>query len=327
MTLKSRIISSIIIMLAIVAFNVVFFVTTINFDVNFYVRIVCFALNVPLIIASSIALGLNYHQMVRWMISASIILFIAAIAYLLILKFDLYSKFDSAQKIEIFLTKYGAWAGLIFIVIQFLQVTVVPLPGALTTVAGVALFGVWKTLLYSSIGIISGSLFAFFLGRKFGIKLMVWLCGKRVYDKYKKFAKGRDKIVLTMMFLFPFFPDDILCIAAGMTNMTYWQFFIIMLITRPLNILMMEGAFKGITAIPLTGYGIPIWIAIISVALIVVVIAFKYSDKIEGAMIKFFDKTSSIFARKRKKKADDIEPTMEQYSLSKSCYDKDNVIK
>lgn len=323
MTLKSRITSSIIIIIAAIAYNIVFFATTANFDVNYYVKIACFSLNLPLIIATFCAIGLNYQQLTRWIISASIFLFIASMIYFIILKYDLYAQFDSAEKIKAFLTKYGAYAGLIFIVVQFLQVTIIPLPAAITTVAGVALFGVWKTLLYSSIGIISGSIFAFFLGRKFGIKLMIWLCGKSLYEKYMKFAKGRDKIVLTMMFLFPFFPDDILCIAAGMTNMTYMQFFAIMLITRPLNILVMEGAFKGISSIPLTGYGIPIWIAIISIALFVVILAFKYTDKIESALMKLFDKLSSLVKRKSK-----IENTEEgKYSKSKSCYDKDNIVK
>lgn len=323
MTLKSRIISSIIILISMVAYNVVFFATTVNFDVNYYVKIVCFSINIPLIIITFCAVGLNYQQLIRWMISASTLLFVAALIYFIILKYDLYSKFDSAEKIKLFLSKYGAFAGFIFIIIQFLQVTIIPLPVALTTVAGVALFGVWKTLLYSTIGIISGSMFAFFLGRKFGIKLMIWLCGKNVYEKYMKFAKGRDKIVLTMMFLFPFFPDDILCIIAGMTNMTYWQFFALMLVTRPLNILVMEGAFKGISAIPLTGYGIPIWIAIISVTLLAVILAFKFSSKIENALIKLCEKVSSIFKKKNKKQ----EVEEKKYSISKSCYDKDNIIK
>ena len=164
MTLKSRITSSIIIIIAAIAYNIVFFATTANFDVNYYVKIACFSFNLPLIIATFCAIGLNYQQLTRWIISASIFLFIASMIYFIILKYDLYSQFDSAEKIKAFLTKYGAYAGLIFIVVQFLQVTIIPLPAAITTVAGVALFGVWKTLLYSSIGIISGSIFAFFLG-------------------------------------------------------------------------------------------------------------------------------------------------------------------
>ena len=126
-----------------------------------------------------------------------------------------------------------------------------------------------------------------------------------------------------MMFLFPFFPDDLLCIAAGMTNMSYAQFFVIMLITRPLNIMTMEGTFKGISAIPLTGYGIPIWIALISITLLIVVLAFKYSAKIENFLMKFFEKISDKFKRKTKTERIDEK----KYSTSRSCYDKDDFIK
>lgn len=323
MTLKTRIISSSIILFSLLIYNVVLIFTAMHFNVNPYVKLIAFLLNAPLVIATMFAIGFNYQQIIRWMISISIFMLISAIAYYLILKYDIYSKFDSSAKIQAFLTKYGAFAGLIYIVIQFLQVTIIPLPAALTTVAGVALFGFWKTLLYSTIGIISGSMFAFYLGRKFGVKLMIWLCGKSIYDKYQKFAKGRDKIVLTMMFLFPFFPDDLLCIAAGMTNMSYAQFFVIMLITRPLNIMTMEGTFKGISAIPLTGYGIPIWIALISITLLIVVLAFKYSAKIENFLMKFFEKISDKFKRKTKTELIDEK----KYSTSRSCYDKDDFIK
>ncbi|MDE6275718.1 MAG: TVP38/TMEM64 family protein [Clostridia bacterium] len=231
------------------------------------------------------------------------------------------SKFDSTEKVEAFLSKYGAYAGIIFIVVQFLQVTIVPLPAAVTTLAGVALFGFWPTFFYSVIGMMIGSMLAFYLGRKFGVKLIIWLFGKNAYNKYVKFTQGKDKVVLTLMFLFPFFPDDLLCIVAGITDMKYWQFFVIMLITRPLNILIMEGALKGFTSIPLTGYGIPIWIAIIAVALVAVVLAFKYSGKLESALMKLFDKISSKIKRRETIKIES------NYSKSKSCYDKDNIVK
>lgn len=322
MTLKSRIISSIIICLSVLIYNAALMITATAYNVNLYVKIFCFLLNAPLIIATVCAVALNYRQLARWLISISILLAISAIVYYIILRYDLYSKFDSADKIQAFLSKYGAFAGIIYMAIQFLQVTFIPLPGALTTMAGVALFGFWKTFFYSVIGIISGSMVAFYLGKRYGVKLFIWLCGKSFYEKYKRFTNGRDKIVLTMMFLFPFFPDDILCIAAGLTTMTYRQFFAIMLVARPLNILIMEGAFKGILSIPLTGYGIPIWIALISLTLITVILAFKYSEKIEKSTLNLFDK---IAKRVRKK----IKPKSSTPALisGKSCYDKSNIIK
>ncbi len=321
MTLKSRCISLTIIFSLLIVCNVTLLYTFANFDVNYYVKVVSIILNLPILALSLFGTIGNYQQCVRWMLSMCAILAISSICYYVILKYDLVTKFNSTEKIQTFLSKYGAYAGIIFIIIQFLQVTLIPLPAALTTMAGVALFGFWPTFLYSVIGVMIGSILAFYLGRKFGVKLIIWLFGKNAYNKYIKITQGKDKVVLTLMFLFPFFPDDLLCIVAGITDMKYWQFFIIMLITRPINILIMEGAFKGFSSIPLTGYGIPIWIAIITVALIVVVLAFKFSAKLESALISIFNKISSKF--KRKDKVDNEK----FYSESKSCYDKSNIIK
>ena len=307
--------------LALTIYNVMLYQLSANFPLNRYVKLTCLLLNLPIIALVIFSSVRNYRQILRWSICTSALMAIFAISYYIILKYNLISKFNSAEKIQAFLAKYGAYAGLIYILIQFLQVTIIPVPAAITTVAGVALFGFWQTFLYSIIGIMCGSMFAFFLGRRFGVKLIIWLCGQSVYEKYTKLTKGKDKIVLTMMFLFPFFPDDLLCIAAGITDMKYWEFFVIMLFTRPINILIMEGAFKGISSIPLTGYGIPIWIALIGGTLAIVAIAFKYSKNIEDILMNLFDKISSKFHRKSK-----VIKTKE-YSNSPSCYDKNNILK
>lgn len=320
MTTKSRIISAIVIIAALTVYNTVILYTSASFEVNYYVKLVAYLLNIPLIIAASVGIWGNYRQLLRWVICISVLFCFMSIAYYVIFRYKLISRFNSTEKIQLFLSKYGTYAGLIYILIQFLQVTFIPVPAAITTMAGVALFGIWKTFFYSVVGIMLGSLFAFYLGKKYGTKLFVWLMGERAYVKYHKLADGKDKVVLTMMFLFPLFPDDLLCIAAGLTNMTYFQFFIIMLIARPLNILAMEGTFKGISAIPLRGYGIPIWIALISLTLIVVIIAFKYSGKIENACLKLFDKISSKVRHNRKENEKaDIE------RVHKSVYDRNRL--
>lgn len=321
MTLKSRLISLSVVGLALTIYNVMLYQLSANFPLNRYVKLTCLLLNLPIIALVIFSSVRNYRQILRWSICTSALMAIFAISYYIILKYNLISKFNSAEKIQAFLAKYGAYAGLIYILIQFLQVTIIPVPAAITTVAGVALFGFWQTFLYSIIGIMCGSMFAFFLGRRFGVKLIIWLCGQSVYEKYTKLTKGKDKIVLTMMFLFPFFPDDLLCIAAGITDMKYWEFFVIMLFTRPINILIMEGAFKGISSIPLTGYGIPIWIALIGGTLAIVAIAFKYSKNIEDILMNLFDRISSKFHRKSK-----VIKT-KGYSNSPSGYDKNNILK
>ena len=70
--------------------------------------------------------------------------------------------------------------------IQFLQVTILPIPSFLTVSVGVLLFGPLTAGIFSSIGIILGSILAFYIGKKFGYKVVCWIVGKESLDKLSK---------------------------------------------------------------------------------------------------------------------------------------------
>ena len=67
-------------------------------------------------------------------------------------------------------------------------------------------------------------------------------------------------IVLLVMLLFPFFPDDMLCMAAGLTKMTFKFFIIAVVLTRPVMIAFVSYFGTG-KIIPFSGWGIPVWIS------------------------------------------------------------------
>ena len=55
----------------------------------------------------------------------------------------------SKEEIRDIVKQSGIWAPLVYILVSFLQVTFVPLPGAVTILAGSYLFGFWASFLYS----------------------------------------------------------------------------------------------------------------------------------------------------------------------------------
>jgi len=115
----------------------------------------------------------------------------------------------SKEKLQEFISSTGVWGPLVYILISFLQVNFIPIPATVTIVAGCFLFNPWLCFLYSYIGILSGSLVSFFLGRKLGKPFVYWIVGdKEVVENYLMKLKGRENILLFFMFLFPFFPDD-----------------------------------------------------------------------------------------------------------------------
>ena len=212
-------------------------------------------------------------------ILGALILFVLAI-YLPLQLSGAIDKIDSAEKLRDVILEGGAYSYIIFIALQFLQVTFLPLPALITTVAGTLVFGPWITFGLSLFAVILGSIFAFFLGRKIGRKLVVWVAGEKDAKKWED-KLSRGKYVYFLMMLFPIFPDDILCIVAGCIGMQ-WKFFLITnIITRPISI----GTtcfFGSGEIIPFSGWGIPVWIVLVIIACIIFFLSFKYQPQIEN---------------------------------------------
>ena len=194
------------------------------------------------------------------------------------------------EQLQTFIKEQGIWGPLIFILVSFLQVTFIPIPGSITILAGNYLFGPWASYLYSFIGMFIGSLVAFLLGRLIGKPFIYWIAGdKEKVEKYLKTLHGKENVVLFFMFLFPFFPDDLLCSIAGILPITFIGFMVMQIITRITSIgatlLFMSGEI-----IPYHGWGIPVLIIIGILAIIAFVISYKNADKIKDKLREIVDK-------------------------------------
>lgn len=215
----------------------------------------------------------------------------------------LLKKFNNLEDIKQFILSGGNFSLVIFLLIQFLQVTFLPIPAFLTTVAGALIFGPWKAFFLSMFSIILGSIFAFWLGRKFGKKILYWIAGKEDAEKWiKKLTNG--KYAFFLMMLFPAFPDDILCIAAGVTNMSFNFFLITNLITRPIGIICICFIGSG-TLIPYHGWGLIVWAILIVLLVILFIFSIKYQAKIENFVDNLSKKIK--FKSKTKAKIDNLE--------------------
>lgn len=208
--------------------------------------------------------------------------FLTAICICLYLlnKSGLLSKFDSIDSFRKYVASFGVWTTVVFAICQFLQVVILPIPSFITVGAGVLLFGPFLSSCLSCIGIILGSLVGFFIGRKFGYKVAKWLVGEKNLDKALKMIKGKDKIILTFMFLFPFFPDDVLCFVAGITTMSTSYFVIMIIIVRIVCVFTQSYSFNN-SIIPYdTWWGILLWVFFFVITALLTFLVYKYGDKL-----------------------------------------------
>lgn len=209
------------------------------------------------------------------------------------------------EQLQSYIKSSGAIAPLIYVAISFLQVTFVPIPGAITIIAGSYVFGPWLAFIYSYVGMLLGAMFAFFLGRALGRPFVNWIVGdEKKVDEWILKLKGRQNVVLFFMFILPFFPDDILCSIAGLLPITYLGFFVMQVVTRASSIgftvLFMSGEF-----IPYEGWGLFVLGGIAIICIVAFVLSIKYSEKINDF---FVEKINYIFGKgKSKDKAKDEE--------------------
>lgn len=178
-----------------------------------------------------------------------------------------------------YLREKGRWMPFVYVVLQYLQVVILPVPSVVSTLAGVALFGAFKTVIYSLIGILLGSFTAFFIGRKLGNKAVVWIIGKENLLKWQKKLKGKDNLLLTLMFILPVFPDDILCFIAGLSSMSTKYFLIMSTCSRILSI---SATCYSISILPLnTWWGLLVWGIIIIAVILAFILIYKNLEKMQ----------------------------------------------
>ena len=146
--------------------------------------------------------------------------------------------FTNRDQLELFIRQSSFWGPLLFIVIQIAQVVIAVIPGGLTCLAGVVFFGPWYGFLYSAVGILIGSCINFYLARRYGEKFIRLFVNDETYEKTrKKFLTGKKfDVVFTAAILLPCAPDDVLCMLAGLTDMSWRKFLTILFLGRPVTI-------------------------------------------------------------------------------------------
>ena len=226
------------------------------------------------------------ETLAKTMISVYVFVFFCLLVWFILLKTGFFEIIRDAGSLQNYIESAGVWMPLFYILLQYLQVVILPIPSVVSTAAGVALFGPFYTMVYSLIGILLGSLTAFVIGRKLGHKAVAWMVGEDSLQKWQKKLKGKDNFVLTLMFLLPLFPDDILCFIAGLSSMSFVYFIVMVLICR---VLAVSATCYSIDLIPFdTWWGLCIWGALFIGVIVAFILIYKNLDKIQTALGKRF---------------------------------------
>ena len=231
----------------------------------------------------------SHKQFVRVFFILSLMALIIALFIVILNKTGLWQKINSIDKIKNLVERGGVFSCLIFIILQILQTTILQIPAIIVTLAGSLIFGKWLAFILSFIAIMLGSLIMFWVGRKAGVKFLTFLIGKEKTNKWIT-RISECKYLFVLMMLFPLFPDDILCVVAGLTTMSFKFFFITNVVARLIGIGCTIFFGTG-SIIPFSGWGLLIWGIILVFILYIFYASIKYQDKIDATIKQIFKKS------------------------------------
>ena len=165
--------------------------------------------------------------------------------------------------------------------VQLLSVVLAPIPSNLTAAAGGLLFGTWPAFFLTYGAVMAGSLLVFWLARTLGRDFVDRVVSRKLAEKYQKVIREKTTVFLALAFLLPYFPDDMLCILAGLTPITFGRFALLALFTRPWGLLF-ASALGG------ASLSIPLWaMVLIGLAgVMIFVLGMLYGDRLERAVLK-----------------------------------------
>lgn len=137
------------------------------------------------------------------------------------------------------INQFGITAPIIFILLQLTQIIIPIIPGGSSCLVGVLSFGPIYGFIYNYIGVVIGSILAYLLSKKYGLKVIQVFFKEETIQKYLNYISNNyfEKIFIIGIF-FPILPDDLLCYIAGISKITLKKFLIIILVGKSISLLM-----------------------------------------------------------------------------------------
>ena len=221
----------------------------------------------------------------KWPVILILVLLLLAGGGYLLWRSGLFAAFTSLEAMQDYIARFAPYSHLVFFLIQLLSVILAPIPSNVTALAGGVLFGTWPAFLLTWGAVVLGSVTVFAVARRLGRNFVERVVSRSSISRYLEVIQRKQDTFLILAFLFPFFPDDVLCILAGLTDLPFRRFFLIALLTRPWGLL--AASALGGSALSLPPWGM---VLLAAAGIAVFLVCMKYGDKWEGKLLEHFKK-------------------------------------
>jgi uncharacterized membrane protein YdjX (TVP38/TMEM64 family) len=193
----------------------------------------------------------------------------------------LYELLADQQRLRGWVAGFGPWGPLALVALEIAQTLLAPIPGQAIEAVGGYLFGPWLGTLYAMLGISTGSLLGFLLVRRFGRPWVVRLVTPQALTRFDDLARQGGALFFFLIWLFPFVPDDLACLAAGLTPMSTPRFLLLMVLGRLPGILVATWVGANVARIRLLWWGI-----LLVPATIAALVLWRWGERLQGTMLR-----------------------------------------
>ena len=226
---------------------------------------------------------------VRWWIWLIAVAVVAALIGVLVIWWrPIYDFLSNQEQIRVWVEGLGAWGPLAILLMEMIQALLAPIPGqAIEAVSGY-LYGPWVGTLWPMIGMAIGSFITFSLARRFGRPLVIRFIGQQSMARLDDLERRGGAPFFFLIWLLPFAPDDLACVAAGLTAMSIRQFMVLMLIGR------LPGVFVSVWVGSNVARVEPVWWAVLFIGLAIAALVFwRWGDQIQEFVLGLIERASN----------------------------------
>jgi uncharacterized membrane protein YdjX (TVP38/TMEM64 family) len=228
-------------------------------------------------------------RFLRWLMWLAGALLLAALAAALLIWWrPIYDFLSDQKQMQTWVEGLGAWGPLAIILLEMIQALLAPIPGqAIEAVSGY-LYGPWLGTLFPMIGMVIGSSIVFLLSRCCGRPLVIRLVGKQSMVRLDDLACRGGAPFFFLIWLLPFAPDDLACVAAGLTPMRFRQFLPLMTLGR------LPGVFVSVMVGANLAKVDPVWWGFLLVVLAAAALLFwRWGEQIQEAVLGSIERLSN----------------------------------
>ncbi|MQR94543.1 TVP38/TMEM64 family protein [Fictibacillus phosphorivorans] len=133
---------------------------------------------------------------------------------------------------EKLLQLHESTAKWIYLAICFAQPIILPLPEVITVAGASSVFGPVTAIYLGFIGTLSGIVVMYVIARWGGQRLVSRIVKKEQLAKYQNYVRRNEVLFLVIMFVIPVLPDEIICIGAGLSGVSFSRFIFVAAVSK-----------------------------------------------------------------------------------------------